>query len=437
MASGVATMILRTAIIFVTYPVYLRFLGYEQYGVWVVLATVISFAQLGQLGIGEAVMKFVAEAYGRKDVDEAAGYVTSSMLILSVTGLTLFAVILLLKGQVVDLFNLTAENRAVAVRLLPYIAALSIYVFIVHVSTATLSGLGRMDMANYIELSGRIVSLAVSALFLWRNWGVAALALGNAVSYVLVHAASVFMAWKVAGLTPLSRAGLRFSSCKRLLRYGGGVLGITLLSMLTGPFSKVMVSRYVGVSSLAVFDIAGRTGVQIKVLFNSALRALMPEVSRLGAGQTEDSLIRIRGIGRKAAKLVLVGAGSIYVLLMLGAKPIFVLWLRQDFAAELPNTFRILLTASFVGLLAGHAYYTIMGLGLVRHGVIAHLLQAGVNVAVVVGVLYTWRSMTVSVVASGTLAGSAAASLYLLLKERKLVSELRTGDAAQAVATTG
>jgi hypothetical protein len=34
------------------HPIYLHFLGYEKYGVWLVLATVLTFVQLGNLDMG-------------------------------------------------------------------------------------------------------------------------------------------------------------------------------------------------------------------------------------------------------------------------------------------------------------------------------------------------------------------------------------------------
>jgi len=74
MASGLATSAINTVVVAIAYPVYLHFLGYERYGVWLVLATVLTFAQLGNLGIGPAVMKLVAEEHGRGDI---AGVPTS------------------------------------------------------------------------------------------------------------------------------------------------------------------------------------------------------------------------------------------------------------------------------------------------------------------------------------------------------------------------
>jgi O-antigen/teichoic acid export membrane protein len=66
--SGAATNAINGVVLAVAYPVYLHFLGYEKYGVWLVLATVSSFAQLGNLGIGQTIMNLVAEEYGKADI---------------------------------------------------------------------------------------------------------------------------------------------------------------------------------------------------------------------------------------------------------------------------------------------------------------------------------------------------------------------------------
>jgi K+ transporter len=48
--SGVAATMVNIIVMAIAYPIYLHFLGYEQYGVWLVLSVVLTFAQLGNLG---------------------------------------------------------------------------------------------------------------------------------------------------------------------------------------------------------------------------------------------------------------------------------------------------------------------------------------------------------------------------------------------------
>ena len=98
-------------------------------------------------------MKLVTEEYGRGGIERIQGFVTTSLALLCISsGLTL-TVILFLKNLIVAVFRLSDDNAMLVSGLLPYIGALTVCVFIVQAINATVSGLGRMDLANYI-LSG-------------------------------------------------------------------------------------------------------------------------------------------------------------------------------------------------------------------------------------------------------------------------------------------
>ena len=94
MASGVLATVINVVAMAVAFPVYLHFLGYETYGVWLVLATVLSFAQLGNLGIGQAITKLVAEEHGRADIEGIQRYVTTALALLCLSGTVALIVIL-------------------------------------------------------------------------------------------------------------------------------------------------------------------------------------------------------------------------------------------------------------------------------------------------------------------------------------------------------
>ncbi len=47
----------------IAYPIYLKYLGPEKYGLWATVSVVLAFSQIGQLGIDTAVVKYVAGEY--------------------------------------------------------------------------------------------------------------------------------------------------------------------------------------------------------------------------------------------------------------------------------------------------------------------------------------------------------------------------------------
>lgn len=423
MASGVVMTIVSTVVTVVSFPIYLHFLGYEKYGVWLVLGTVLTFAQLGNLGIGQAVMKLVAEEYGRSNITRIQRYVTTALALLCLSGTIALIVILALKNQIIAAFKLSNENAKMVSWLLPYIGVLSIYTFIVDAFNATLSGLGRMDLANYIQSVGRILSVTVVTIFLYSGRGIESLLIGNTLLNVFIHGVSLIFIWRIAHVRFLQIRNLDTQCCKRLIRFGGAVFGGSLVSMLFSPFNKLMLSRYAGVSTIPVYEIAFNGSMQVRGLVEAGLRALMPEVSRISGDLKSYAKDRISHIYRRAMKLIFLFGVPMYVILVIFAPLLLKIWLREQFVESLPGAFQIMLVGTFLSLFGVPAYYTLMGTGNIRHNLGAHIVQAIINLVIVICVLITLTVSIDAIVWSSSIA-MAGATLYLILQKRRTLQRV-------------
>ena len=365
MASGVVVTAINAVAMIAAYPIYLHFLGYERYGVWLVLATVLSFAQLGNLGIGQAVMKLVAEEHGRGDMEGIQRYVTTALALLCLSGGLVLIAVLVFKTQIIGAFKLSDENAQTALWLLPYIGILSIYVFFVQALNATLSGLGRMDLSNYIQSIGRIVAVTVATILLFSGRGIESLLIGNTLMYMFIHIASLICIRRMALIRFLRIGNLDAQRGKRILNFGGAVFGGSVVNMLLSPFNKLMLSRYAGVSSIPIYEIAFTGSMQVRGLIEAGLRALMPEISRLSGNMTRYAKDRIAQITRRAMRLIFLFGIPMYGILAIFSSFLLRIWLGDRFVEILPAAFRIMLIGSFLSLLGVPAYYNLMGIGYV------------------------------------------------------------------------
>jgi len=424
MFSGMATSVVNVVLLAIAYPIYLHFLGYEKYGVWLVLATVLSFVQLGNLGIGQAVMKLVAEEHGREDIEGIQRYVTTALVLLCLSGSFVLIVVLVFKSQIVAVFKLSDENAQTAFWLLPYIGILSIYVFIVQALNATLSGLGRMDLANYIQSAGRIVTVTTAGSLLYSGRGIESLLIGNVLSYILIHIVSLIFIWRIARIRFLRISNFNVQCCKRLLRFGSGVFGGSVISMFLSPFNKLMLSRYAGVASIPIYEIAYNGSMQVRGLFEVGLRALMPEISRVGANMTIFAKDRIAQINRRAIKLIFLFGTSTYGILALFSPLLLKVWLRNRFVESLPGVFQIMLIGAFLSLLGVPAYYTLMGIGHIRHILVSHLVQSVANVAIVVSWVLVFSKVSTNIVVFSASSGMGISTVYLIWRKRKVFNRL-------------
>lgn len=413
MASGIAVAIINTTVMLVAYPVFLHFLGYKEYGVWLVLSTVLSFAKLGNLGINQAVVKLVAEEHGRSNNAGIQQCIVTALAILCLSGSLILFFIFIFKIEIISLFRLDQEDTKTALWLLPYIGILSIYVFIVHALTGMLSGLGRMDLANYAEALGRIVSVICSTTLLHYGHGIKSLLIGNILSYVSIHLISYLCIHRIVNFRLFYVCNFNLHYCLRILRFSGGIVGGSLVSMLVSPFNKLMLSRYVGVASIPVYDIAFNGSVHIRSLIQFAFNPLVPEASRLSTAMTKCATDRITNVFCRAVKLIIICGVPLYSIMFILATPLLKLWLGQKFDATLPAVFRIITIGALLSLLSVPSFNILLGIGRVRHCLTSHLIQGFTNVAVVIIVSLLFNLSLVSV-AWGVTLGMSIKAFYLL-----------------------
>ena len=413
MVSGTATTVANLLVSAISYPLYLHFLGYDKYGVWLILATVMSFAQLGNLGIGPAVMKLVAEEHGRRNLTGIQYYVTTATVLLFVSGSIILMALLFMQGTIVSAFNLNDRNASLVLWLLPYIGGLSIYVFVVQVFGSALSGLGRMDLVNYIQTLGGVVQVGISGALFLADYDIRSLLFGSIASYLVIHALTLLSIRRIEPLRFFRFENFSVQYGMRLIRFGSSVFAGSIFNMLLSPLNKIVLSRYVGVAVVPVYEIAFIGSMQVRTLIESGLRSITPEISRVSADMTVSARNRISLLHRQTVRIIFTFGMPVYAILLVLAPALLKLWLGARFVEALPTAFRIMLAGTFASLMGIPAYYTLLGLGHVRRILGSHMVQSVTNVLAILAVM-VFSPLSIDSVVLCTSCAMAASTVFLL-----------------------
>jgi O-antigen/teichoic acid export membrane protein len=388
MLSGVITTGLGFLIAAVKYPLYLHFLGYEIYGIWLLLSTILTFAQLGLVGIGPALMKFVAEEYAHDNTMAVQEYITTALMVLLVVGAAILSMFALFKWQIVLFLGLAGEGAELAAGLLVYMGLLSIGVLLYQVLNASLSGVGRMDLANYFQNVVQVIPLLIAVPLLLTGKGVSSLLIGNAFGYFVVAVVNFIILKRVAGLGLITPKYISWDRFRALISFGGSVFAGSSLSMITLPLSKIAITRFAGVGDVPIYEVAYRIGMQVRGVFEVAFRAIMPEVSKMNSAGTIESNKKIRNLNSKAYKLIFWTAPLLYTMLFIIADVIFKVWFGGKYEPAIPSVFRIILIGSFLSSIGLVSYNNLMGKGMVREIFLFHLIYTVGNLLLLGAIIY-------------------------------------------------
>jgi O-antigen/teichoic acid export membrane protein len=363
--SGTFLAGLHIILLLIAYPLYIRYLGIERYGLWALISVVISFSQMGDLGINEAIIKYTAEEYGKKKFQEIESYITTAILILIIPSLLIIAALTIFNKNILDLLGLTADLRQEVKYLIPLFGVLTSLIFYSNIIWGALKGVGRVDLANYLFSICSLLQILISVILIILGLGIWGLFLGNLFLYIFLFILCLLILKKVFKLSIFKVSYFDIRKTKRLIKFGGAMFGSKVIAMLLDPFNRIIITRFIGLSAVAYYDISLKVVKNIRSLFQMGLYATMPKVSELNSGDVNPNL-KISNIYSKGIRFILFFSLPLFAIIFIMGRPILNLWLGDNYNFNILISLRFFLVAYFINLLSVPAYYLFMGLGKVR-----------------------------------------------------------------------
>jgi O-antigen/teichoic acid export membrane protein len=421
MVAGVICSCVSTLLMACSYPMYLRYLGYERYGLWLVVGTVLNFTQLSSLGLGQAVAQQVASDHALGDDTAVDTCVTTALYTLLVSGGLVCCLVVLFRNAITALFHLSLANATSVSSLLPIVGFLSLFAISLDTFNATLSGVGRIDLYLFLQLLSQCLSVLTTLILLQLHHGIVSFVIGNGFAYLIVTVLSMLTVRRLLGRRIFRARYFSWATLKKILNVSLYLMGCSILIMLVGPLNKLLLTRYVGVSTLPTYDIIINGSMKMRALIESAMRALMPEISRLAAQSDHANISRLN---RRISKKLAFGGALLYLPLLVTCGFAIRLWLGK-LAVSFPlGGLRIVLVATFFSLLAVPAYYTLLGLGKSSVLFFSNVIQSGVPVLWICAALLLKQNLSLSSVLAAVSAGLISSAFYLRWQNRLAINSL-------------
>ena len=371
------TLVFTMAVQFVLSPFVVRSLGDTNYGIWVLLGSLVGYLGLLDLGVRGAVTRYVAKLHSEGAHGEAEKLVSTALSIFSCMGLAAIALSTLAALFAVPYFHLTPD----------YIPTARIVIILGGITMAfTLVGacfggiivaLQRFDRLGQIEIGVGILRAVSVFVALEGGLGLVALAIIQLAAALLRLTASAWAAhslytnqrWRLGTWDPTAlREIVSFSWSATLLMFAAQIVYYS---------DSVIVGAFLPVAFVTLFSIASTLIDYSRSVLRGVSTAIMPRTSALqmhGVGAVARATL---SSARIATLLIL----PITITFMFRGDHFIGLWMGPSYAETSGRILTILAYAlSLMG--AGQVLYAAL-LGLGRHkGLVPfNLAEAAVNVA--------------------------------------------------------
>lgn len=341
--SNWAGLAVNTVLSLVLTPILVHGLGDANYGMWMLVASLLDSSWLLDFGMRATVFRFVARYQGAGERESLNVTFASGVAVVLASA----AVILLLSVASIfilpGLFTVPAGSHGLFMQLLVISGASVAANFVAQFLGSYICACRRFDLYNMISAGFGILRALLVVSVLYLGHGVLAVAAVTLVSAALSLFASL---WLVRMADP----GLQFSLDRVRRQEIGKLMSFSRYSFLATAgdqlrffVDSIVIGRVLSVALITPFNIAGR----IVTLFRMVMAALgSPFAGRMNELEGQDRQQELREYYLLSTRICSLASFFITLLLFLNGRSLIRLWIGESYAEQ---SFPLLAV-----LLAGH-----------------------------------------------------------------------------------
>jgi len=368
-ALRVVSLAATTLIGFFLMPFIVHHLGDRLYGFWALIATLLGYYGILDLGIVTAVQYHVAKAIGDKDESSVNIAISTSFFTFTALGLISFLISLTVaafSGMIVhnreDLLNfrivllMLGAGAAIGFPGRAFVGAISAHL--------------RFDLMSFAGIAILIIRTVLIVLVVGNGGGIIALAGISLLAEGLGYVVNYLILKKIQPSLRISRTLATLTKLKEMFHYSGYAVVIQVSDQLRFSIDGWMVGAFVGLTAVTHYSIGSRLAQSYLALIIAMVGILAPWFSQLLGSSDFEGIKRVFLLGTKiSASLSTIVALS----LVLYGKPFIGKWMGSAYLdAYLPMMLLVLGIYCDVSQLPSVSY---------MFGVSKHRFLAGITLA--------------------------------------------------------
>lgn len=357
-------------------PLVVRYVGIDQYGLWTLILALTGYVGLVDLGMGTSFVPYIARYASLGSHDDVNKVIRHGLLFYSCLSVLVIGV-----GYGISpwLFALVRIPDAYleSARLLFFIALVGFgFSSVAGVFGSVLSALQRMDTYNTVLAVLLIGKFAAIMGALTLGYGLFGLMMADLVVGGLGLVPMVMLTRKHFPRLELRWRGYDPVMMKTLLKFGTQLQISRIADAVQSQFDKLILSRFIGLSAVSMYDFGSRPGGRLRALPLTAVSSLIPAVSALDA---EDNKARIQAAWIRSTRYLAIVAAPLFAFFICFADDIVYVWLGDGYR-QAALTLRILSCAHVVTVIASATALVSQGMGEPGIQMRSTLIQATLNI---------------------------------------------------------
>lgn len=401
-------LIISQLLIFVALtPFIIDQLGTVGYGLWSLMLATVSFFELLDLGFSASVVKYVADARGKGDVERLKHLTATFFWVYVGLGSLVLMFALSIADPLIGFFGIPDNQHASARIVFTTVAFQSAFGLMIGMFFGSIIGFQRQAWTNYIKILEIVAYAVLVYALLPRNSTpemLAYLKVGTFITASIILTILCLTALKGISISPRQ---FSVPLLKEVVNFSLYFFLIHVSLQIYLRVDALIVQTYLSLSMVALYSVASLVKEKVGALCHQLNRALSPMFAEL-KGAEEESNIRITF--QYGSKLSIALAAPILVGLLWYATDLLVVWVGEEFRPA-GIVLRILATAEMINVIHASGAHL---LSMTGHHKFSSLSLFSGQIINLVATIILVQFMGLTGVALGTLLASVIVDMLLI-----------------------
>lgn len=330
-AFNVAAWVFPFGISIVILPYIVTRLGVDAYGVLTLITTVIGYFGFLDLGLGNAVIKYVAEYQSKGDQNTTNQVISLTVMIFFLLGCLGGGIIVLLAKPLAFRFlKIPTSLQQIAYWAFCLGAPGFLFTLFVNLPESVLRGLNRFDLTSSVSVLMGTSTTLLTALLIYLGYGLIHIVVLN----ICIPIIELALYWSLSKkLMPRLRLTKTFPRpvFSKVMSFGAFSLMSRLSYFLSYRTDRILIGILLGTAWVTYFVVPFALISRLATVMVKISNVLFPAISELqGRGDYES----IKDFYLTSSRLVLILATAICLPLFLFGRQFLAVWMGAEFARQ-------------------------------------------------------------------------------------------------------
>lgn len=378
---------------FMLTPFLVHNLGDAQYGLWVLLGSVVVYFQLLDLGLSASLARYVAQYVAQGRESELSDLASTVFVLYLGLAAIAGALMLVMAPWVPTLFHLPPQDASLATQTFVLVAINFVIVLPTSLYNAILVGYQRIDLNNIANVVSQALEAVLIVVLLNRGYDLLAVAAISIVSTLALAGGRLYFIHKIAPDLNLSPRRFHRASARQIFGYSAAVFVIQISGLILLRTDTIILGLLYPVETITAYAVPYKLANTLTLLVAPFAAVLFPAYAEMHGRLDHRRLRKLYLEGSKA--VALLSALMLTFLLFVGVD-VLTLWVGPEYQDAGPILYPLAIFFAIIAVTRPGGNL-LVAVGKARLRMVVALLQIVVNLSLCVGFAIRWAGPGIAV----------------------------------------